>query len=229
MSKVKSILDRSWSVAFALIPVVHVLYLIFNFLFAQTERKFYLWAIPVSLIPSGILLALLPNPVTPLAYYLFFAALAVIQYFRCKGCEYACDRRIWVRIVILVIPILLILGTYAAVYGIRGNLEHTVENIMETAIAKDELAWFDVIHPKCDADITTIKRLYQTMNESGVRLSGPVEDVKIRSFSKQSENGVTNTTLSAEVTAGGETYLVDIWIYGDWEYNGVKSLSIKPA
>ncbi len=233
MNRLKTIIAKRWSIFFALIPGLNVIYCIIIYLFAQTKRTFYIWAIPAALIPCALLATLLSQLVAPLSGYffgyLFFTVLALIQYFKCRGCILGADRRLWIRALVVALPILAILVTFTIVNNTRKNLENTVETIMETTISKDELAWYDLLHPKCDGGISSIKRLYQTLHESGIQLSGAVEDVQIQSFSKSAENGETNTYLSALVTVGGISYLIDLWIYKDWEYEGLRSLSIKQA
>lgn len=222
------LMRQGWTVAFALIPLLNIFYLLIGCMAAGGGRRFYLWAVPAALIPCVALAYYLPQYLEPVWWYFFITALALIQHFVIRGTEYHSENITLARLLLLAVTAALAVGAFTAVHRVtEGNLAaERAEAVMSAAVSQDNLAWFELLHPDCDEEISSIRQLYRMLHGSDVYLTGPLEQVKVLSNERMGPQGSAVYRIAAEVTAGGVTYFVDLRFLNDRQGFGLRSLAM---
>ena len=227
MNLIMRLLRKKWAVVFVFIPIIHLLYVVFTFIYIKHKKTFYLWVIPLSMLVSVVLVQIMPSPSFLIECWFFLTILACAQYFRCRNADFVIDNHTWLRASAILFPILLIIALLISWSVMRNNMENTIEGILTVITEKNKNDWFDLLHPRCNRNISTINELIKSLNEAGIVLDGPVETVHIENIQKTTIGKKTTTYVTASAIVGGESYLLELSFYKDFYGEGLISLNIR--
>ena len=233
MDSLTKLLNKKWSLTFAFIPGLNILYQVFCFLFGGLGFTFYGWALPATLLPSGVLLHFLPSGYGFIAIYVFFVALSVLTYFKCKDRTFARDKYLWLRIVILVLPVVLFMSVRILITEPLRKTQEETRQLLEIIIAQDKEEWKKHLHLYHEKSIESVSAARKKLRDSGVELTGSVEDLRTVSYKTSTQKDIikdiTRTEFEAVVTVGGEEYDVKILFMEDEYGKGVKTFEMSPV
>ena len=229
MKTIQEVVNKRWSIVFAFIPGVNILFLFALVLLSKQRVSFYLWTIPLTIFPSAVVLHYLPAHLSFWGYYLFFLSLSIICFFRQKNdiVAYRGKRkphRLYFSIFLIVF--------FAAVFLIalirdRHQATATVTTALYIIASQDQDAWSKLIHPNCDEDITSVQSLNEKLGETKAKTDEFLDEIKIISVRKQVGRGYSQTWIEAKLTASGEYCFLSVLYLEDQNGEGIQSFALS--
>ncbi len=202
------LLKKPWSVVLSFIPFVNIIYLVFLMLISNHSAKIYLWAIPVTLFPSGIILHFLPENIKLFGFYLFIVSLSLILFFN-RDIPASVHEIKRSRFLLLIIPLALV-GIFLSMLS-NGNQDSKdlVAKALDAIVSQNQEKWTEMTHPACDKSIISVLEINNQLTGGGEQ-QGTISDLQLKSFHVNTVNEISRRQLTASFLYNGQQKLISI-------------------
>ncbi|MBQ3482071.1 MAG: hypothetical protein IJH48_07125 [Oscillospiraceae bacterium] len=224
MYQILKIMNSRWSIVLALIPGINVLYLTAFILLSKKQWLFFLWAVPLTLFASAVVLHYLPEKLFFWGYYLFFASLGFLCFLR--RTDALTDHIQKKTLVVSIVVLICIFGVAILSSSEMNRAKDLVVEAVQAISCQDQEAWSEMLHPCCDSEIVSVQNFYLDTGETNSNALETISsNLKIVSLHKETKNGSSLLQIQARITES-DRKLISLLYCSNQEGEGIVSFVI---